>query len=97
MLALWSVWLSFWTAAWAGRTASRRSAAIRFTQRARARKGAYRVEQLRLEIILDLPPEVPIPLPPDVRADVVARMAEALVAVHQGQGEQDDERSRQHA
>lgn len=53
------------------------------------------MEQLRLDVDLQRPPEVPIPLPPDLREDVVARMAEALVAVHQAQGGQDDDRSPQ--
>jgi hypothetical protein len=55
------------------------------------------VEQLRLEIDLEGPSEVPIPVPPDVREDVVALMADIQVAVHQVQGDQDNERSRQHA
>ena len=55
------------------------------------------MEQLRLDIDLEGPPEVPIPLPADVRDEVVARMAEALVAVHQAQGDQDDERIKQDA
>ncbi len=53
------------------------------------------MEQLRLDVDLERPPEVPIPLPPVVHKDVVARMAEAIVAVHQAQGGEDDEQSRQ--
>lgn len=42
------------------------------------------MQQLRLELGLERKGEPPIPLEPQVRKTLVARMAAAIVAVHKG-------------
>jgi hypothetical protein len=42
------------------------------------------MQQLRLELGLERKTEPPIPLDPEVREELVARLAVAIVAVHKG-------------
>jgi hypothetical protein len=52
------------------------------------------VEQLRLADVLEEPtPEPPLVLDPKLKEVVVALMAEALVKMHEAQGDESDDRT----
>ena len=68
--------------------------AIEFLRRARARKGEELLEQLPLADVLEEPvPEPPIVLDPKLREMVVSLMAQALLKMHETQGDESDEQT----